>query len=292
MSNTEPRPKVPRTMDYTDDERALAREIQGRAPSTQEEERKKGLGLKGKVGLVLAGLGIAGTAGLVGKSMGGGEPAPAPEKSPATSAPVTPGETPAASESPTTAETETPEAPVEYGISTELESNPEAIAEAYYGQYNAFLIDVATREAYDSTDYLAMDLTDFVETKSVETNQKFVDELFIENWDQNPALAEYVSRTLQIAQRTRELRLLSYNGVDNADLEPYYREKVIQSTETTGAPIITTSVSWTERDNGPKTSVMDNLNGPDVNSLAGGDTFIWVNEDGKLKISDISLYAG
>lgn len=289
MSNTEPRPKVPRTMDYTDDERALAREVQGRAAPTTEQERRRKLGPLAKVGVVLGGLGLAGTLGLVGKSMGGGEAAPAPEKGTATSAPVSPGE----SETPASSETETVDAPVEYGISAaEFENNPEAIPKAYNDQLNAFRLDGATKEAYDSTDYLSMELHEFVDTISTPVDQKFVDELFIENWDQNPALADYVLAELQIAQRTRELRLLSYNGVDNADMEAYYRERVIESTETTGKPIITTSTLWSERDNGPKTSVDDNSYGTDVNTFAGGDTFVWVNEGGKLKISDVSPYEG
>jgi len=226
-------------------------------------------------------LGLLGAGAAVVGVTQGGEANPTPERSPSASATPNPGEK------------EVAEKPVEFGIpAAKFEKNPEALGREYYNQMNAYMIAGATQEAQNSDEYVTIDLHEYVDQLSAPIDQNYIGSLFIDEWQQNPQLSDYVVTLSDIAQRTRELRLLSWSGVENADLEPYARELVVESMEVTGEPVITTSTRWTERDNGPKTNVLDNLDGPDVNSFYGGETFVWVNVDGQMKIADISHYDG
>lgn len=133
----------------------------------KEHRDKKGMSLKTKLGLGLAGLGIAGTAGFIGKSLAGGsEAAPAPRE-PEASAPVTPGET---------AEP-TPEVEPEvdkYSLAVADYSTFEEVVRAYYVKDSEYLASAS--DTYDQPG-----------------DPKYLEALYGAGWENNPELAEYVS---------------------------------------------------------------------------------------------------
>ena len=283
----------PRTNDRPETwnpDNTLQAETRVPAPEHRDDkDKKKGLGLKGKIGLALAGLGIAGTAGLVGKSMGGGEAAPAPEKGTATSAPVNPSETPVANE------TEAPQEFKGFGLSAaEFEGNPEALADAYVAQLNAFNIAGSTLEASNDEARNGSDEA-FIAEFSAPIDADFIDSLFVENWAENTELSEYIAARVAIAHRARELRMLSYTAVEiDPSYEPYVRETIIDdgSVRATDTPELVVSYTWSERDNALESGMTNNIDGEDVNTLTGGNTFTWVKVGDQMKISGVSSYTG
>ena len=246
----------------------------------------------------LALLGTTAVAGFIGLK-GDSDKAPVDRTAtePVASAPAKPGkaqesETAKPEQTATPEQTASPEAQPagEFGISAaEFENNPEQLGREYYAQHNAYWIAGATEEAARADRSYEIPMEQYVAEISAPIDNAFVEAMFIDEWEANPALLDYVTTEIAIANRTRELRLLSYVG-DNPT--PYVREDRIESMTTTGAPIITTSTRWTGYDNGPETAVANNMDGQDVNTMAGGETFVWVNVDGQMKISDISHYDG
>lgn len=251
-------------------------------PAVLTVEKKKG-SLKNKIVVALAGLGLVG-GGIAGYSaMKGGE---APERTDTTSAGAT--KTPG-----TKIEKATPEqAPAAgFGIPAEkYKANPELLGQEYYRQLNEFRIAGATEEAASSDRAYEITKEEFVAEFSTPINSEFIEDMFIPDWETNPELADYVHAELAIATRTRELRILSYGGGTDA-IEPYVRETVPESIQGTVDPL-RTSTRWVGRDNGPNTSVADNMDGQDVNTMAGGETLTWVNVGGQLKIADVTHFNG
>ncbi|MGB3945790.1 MAG: hypothetical protein WBK76_03055 [Candidatus Saccharimonadales bacterium] len=246
------------------------------APQTEKkgkESRKNVLRTlsTGAAALLLVGCGPQGTSN---------ESNPTSERSPASSAPATAGET------------ETAEQPIEYGISAaEFENDPEALIREYYAQHNAFLIAGATKEAEQSDDRYTLDTDEFITQLSTPINEEFIGELFVDDWIENPNLAEYVISFVEVAEYTRKLRIFSLsNAAQDSGLEPYTREMIINSVEVSSEPSITTSVKVTDHDNRFATNVADHLEG-EPNDATGGGTYTWVNIDGKMKIADISFDA-
>lgn len=225
----------------------------------------------GAAALLLVGCGPQGT---------NGESNPTPERSPASSAPATAGET------------ETAEQPIEFGLSAaEFESNPEALIREYYAQENAFVIAGATKEAEQSNDRFTMETDEFITKLSTPINEEFIGELFVDDWIENPNLAEYVISLVEVAEYTRKLRIFSLsNAAQDSGLEPYTREMILNSVEVSSEPSITTSVQVTDHDNRFATNVADHLEG-EPNDATGGGTYTWVNIDGKMKIADITTDA-
>lgn len=246
-------------------------------PGTLTSKDKKVSPFK-KAGVALGSLAAVVALGIGAKSALGGESTES-QSTTGNSAPANAGET------------EKAEQAFEFGIpAAEFQNNPEALVQEYYNQINALRIAGATEQAAKSDRAYEISKEEFVNEFSAPIDADFAEALLIDNWQSNPDLAEYFTTEFEIANRTRELRILSFGGGTNA-IEQYEREKVMTSAEGTLDPL-TTSSRYTERDNAEMTIVKDNLDGQDVNTMGGGETITWVNVDGQLKISDITYFAG
>lgn len=161
----------PDIAETTEQLKALHAQPDAKVPVEHQDDRKDGMSLKTKAGLLLAGLGIAGTAGFVGKSLaGGGEASPAPT-TPEASAPVTPGP----------AETQAPSPEVEtemdkYGINVADYPTFEEAVKAFYQK----------KEEYYASSSDKMDQPG---------DSKYLDALFGPDWASSDELGEYVSDT-------------------------------------------------------------------------------------------------
>lgn len=249
------------------------------APEHRDDKDKKGMSLKTKVGLVLAGLGIAGGGAAV-STLGGESAERAPERSPASSAPANPGEA------------KNQEKSSEFGISAEqYKNNPEQLAQEYYRQQNAFLIAGMDQKAAESERRFEFaDDAQYISELSAPIDAKFLEAFLVDGWETNPQLSDAVANMLTIAHRTRELRMLSYNAITD-EYEPYEREIVVESVDGTVSPLVT-NTTYSERDNGSETTVDNNMFGQDVNTMGGAESITWTVVDGQLKISDFSPLAG
>lgn len=263
------------------------------APEHRDDKHdKKRMSLKTKVGLLLAGLGIAGTAGVVGKSMAGGENnAPAP-RAPEASAPVTPGTQ--ESQASTPEASATPEQEVatgEFGISAaEFKDNPEALVAEYYNQRNKYYIAGADEKAANADDRFEVTMDEYVQELSVKPDQAFMNDLFVEGWQDNQALVDYINSEIHVANITRRVRLETFSG-GTEDKEPYVRETILDSVQVDSTDPLVTSDRWHEQDNRDMNTAEEVLEG-DTNDNTGGSTFTWVEVDGLMKISDVSHNLG
>jgi hypothetical protein len=239
---------------------------------------KKG-GLKRKIGLALAGIGLVGTGGFVAKTTMGGEAAPAPEREPSVSAPVNPGEV---AEQPQSAE---------FGLSSaEYLDNPTARVEAYYEQIGQLYVEGITQEVAEDPRRFELGEDAYIDEVTQGISGRFIESLYVEGWENNPRLVADIDNLLTIVDRTRELRLYSYTAI-GGDLQPYARELIAESVQTPDNPLIT-DVAFREADNRYETSVVDNIDGIDINTVTGGEVITWTEVDGQLKISDIQPYTG
>lgn len=245
-------------------------------------------GIAKKVIAAIAGVAVLGGGAFVGvKTLAGGGDSAKPEARPTNSAPVTPGETAGSTET----KTDAASGPFEFAIpAAEFETNPHDLAVEYNSLFNKFLIAGADEKAAHADERYEMVGSKYVLTFSKAIDQKFVDELFVDDWYKNEELAQYVDRTMEIAHDTRQARLLTYTG-GTEDKEPYVRETILDEIAGTTNPLVT-SMRWHEHANTDMNTAEDVLTGVDVNSQYGGQTFTWKNVDGQLKISGISHYDG
>lgn len=180
---------------------------------------------------------------------------------------------------------------VEFGLSvTEYEKDPEALAYAFNDQLNAFYIAGVDEKVASADARYEMSDEEYVDLISTEIDQAFVDALFVEDWQKNPALVELVGGTVEIAHSTRWGRLVTYGG-GTEEKEPYVRGRTLDDATGTINPL-TTTMRWHEFDNRDMNTVESSMTGVDPNTETGGATYTWVVVDDQLKISDSEYYAG
>lgn len=238
------------------------------------------------IGLVALGAVLG--AGLTGYKASGNDKAPAERDTtePVASAPVTPGK----SEETQPANPEG-ESTTAFGISAaEFEANPEQLAREFYAQLNEYYIAGADEAAATADRKYEITMDEYIHEISEPIDIEFIDNLFVEGWQDNPELAEYVHSVEYVAQTTRQVRIMTYSGgTDN--IEPYVRESIVDEVVATTDPL-TTSVRWHGQDNRDMNIAEDVTTGEDPNQNTGGSTFTWTNVSGQLKISSFTPYSG
>ena len=274
-----PKVEVPNTLTgYSEEEKAHARFVQD-SHKGEKAKGNKGHALYLAVGTLAVGA-VAGLffganrIGLIGGDSSSETPAPNPDKT--VSAPAVPGETNDIDTS----------NPTEFSLSAaEYENNLESLAEKYYAQENKFMIAGISKEVAESEK--RFEAGDDVYLKKIVSpiNDKFVEDLFVEDWKSKPKLAEYVNGILKLADTTKYARINTYGDYDD---EPYERstitDEIVVDTATSS-----TTVTWHGYDNRDLNHVEDSLlTGVDPNDEYGSLTISWENVDGKMKIANVS----
>lgn len=179
----------------------------------------------------------------------------------------------------------------EFGLDpATYEKDPEALAHAFNEQVNAFYIAGVDEKIASADKRYEMQDDEYVDYISTEIDQEFVNALFVKDWHENPNLVELVDGTLSIAHSARWGRLVTFGGGTD-EKEPYVRGKELDEVTGTTNPL-TTTMRWHEFDNRDMNTVESSMTGVDPNTETGGATYTWVVEDGQLKISDSTYYAG
>lgn len=223
--------------------------------------------------------------GLVLKFTGGDKEgsAESPARTPDTTATATTGETPS--------DSETNNSTVEFGISAnEFANNPEALANEYYTQHNTMMIAGITQEVRNADRRFELTDREYVSEIAQPIHEDFVDKMFVSNWEENPELADYVNTLLEISLDTKEIRLKT-DPTKPENTEPYERKLVLEKVTGNISPL-ETSVLWVDENNSALNEGEEFSTGTYSSGLTGGETLTWVNEDGKLKISNITHYDG
>jgi hypothetical protein len=253
-------------------------------------ERTSRYSKKQKFGAAVA-VAVVGTGAFLGiKTMtnGGGNDHESTVPSTTTSAPANPGKT---DPTQTSGEAEPQARTGDFGISAaDFDGNPEILVQEFYKQQNEYFIAGADEKAANADERFQVTMDEYVGSLSAPIDEAFIENMFVKNWDSNSRLAGYVSAIEEIAKTTRRVRLETYSG-GTEDKEPYVRETVLDNAVTSVDPL-TTSVRWHEQDNRDMNTAEEVLTGVDPNEQVGGETFTWVEEDGLMKISDITHYDG
>lgn len=177
------------------------------------------------------------------------------------------------------------EKPVEFGLSaTEYAKDPEALAQAFYAQMDSLFIAGINETTAHADERYEMSDNEYIDMISSEVDEQFIDNLFVEGWQNNPDLATYVATVIETAHDTRWGRLKTYSGGTD-DKEPYVRRIVVDEASGTTHPL-TTVVRWHGYDNRDMNTAEDGMTGLDPNTETGSETLTWKNVDGQLKISD------
>lgn len=206
-------------------------------------------------------------------------PAPTPD----TTATAITGETPA--------DTETDTSTAEFGINaSEFANNPEALANEYYMQHNTMMIAGITQEVRNADRRFELTDREYVSEIAQPIHEDFVDKMFVSDWEENPELADYVNTLLEISLDTKEIRLKT-DPTKPENTEPYERKLVLEKVTGNISPL-ETSVLWVDENNSALNEGEEFSTGAYSSGLTGGETLTWVNEDGKLKISNITHYDG
>jgi len=277
-------------------------ELRGNFPKPPVEHRdqpsildRTRLALRTRTGQVIAGLTlsglVAGGLGVAHELNGSSEKAPA-KSDKNTSAPAQTGEV-------VKDNTDKEAAAPEFGLSAEqYEGNYEALAKEYYKQHNALLIAGIDKSNVTSQDRLWKDKKngvsqndeDYIFSIANPIMDKYVDALFVPNYEDDPALADYVQTLREIAFDTKLARIKTYSSEDK---EPYVR--ALQTDEIAGSnDPLTTSVTWFDSDNRTENHAADLFTDTSVdpNTQTGGETFTWVKVGDQLKISGITHFDG
>lgn len=180
----------------------------------------------------------------------------------------------------------------DFGISAaEYENNPEALGKKFYEIYNSFLATGATEKQATSDDRLKMGDIEYSRYISQDVDQAFTDDVFVQNWEDDPELAAYVNNLIEIGHITRHGRLATYPVGTEEDI-PYERQYIVDNVGGSTNPLIT-NINWHGYDNRNENSVEEVIIvDHDINNDTGGDTITWVEENGQLKISSIDYYTG
>lgn len=186
---------------------------------------------------------------------------------------------------------ETDNSTVEFGISAnEFANNPEALANEYYTQHNTMMVSGITQEVRNADRRFELTDREYVSEIAQPIHEEFVDKMFVSNWEENPELANYVNTLLEISLDTKEIRLKT-DPTKSENTEPYERKLVLEKVTGNISPL-ETSVLWVDEDNSALNQGEEFSTGAYSSGLTGGETLTWVNEDGILKISNITHYDG
>lgn len=239
---------------------------------------------KGKRPLIIGGSALAAAliAGGAWLGLSGGDKADEPKAEPTASAPASPGETPA------TAETPLSTGPVE--LSVEKYQDPETLVRAYVKQEQAW-IDAgkdklpATIEDADPypTNQAAVDYAIGA------TDDKYVKALFVEDWESNPSLVDYVEERKTMHDSELNLYFLTIPELsqDDADIEPYDGTQEVSAVRELSSSDDERVIEfdWTASDNSALNRGGTYLKNP-VDGTYGTTKLTFANVDGIWKVSD------
>lgn len=171
---------------------------------------------------------------------------------------------------------------------------PEALMKKFMeGLHNGWTNAGATPENARAAMDSSLSLADYAALIAAEYDKVYIDALLIEGWEANPTLAKWVNKSMiPIHAKTLALYFItSFPDSHPLDKEPYERtteiRKIISATRQDDGSLEIVNIEY-DRDNSDMNRVGEDLT--DGKTIDGNDiqpTWTFVDEDGKVKISDL-----
>lgn len=269
MSELRHTPQIPDTMPYTEAEKELARKKQQEVAAAKKRKRNGIIaGIGGGAVLLTGGL-------FAGKSLAGGEATPEPGIEPTASAPANPGE-----EKPTQ---------TEVGLNAEQLTSPEAVIAAYQDIENEWYMDGATLENKKANDF-SLTPEEYAAKVAGAEDDKYINALFVENWQSNPTLNTFVETVQNVHAETVFINFFTTDSGDSRDQESYKLWIEFSNTQIVdqSPSEITATVDFAYKDNSEYNRAMEYLP-TEIEEYTGTQTITWTVVDGKWKISNVQV---